>query len=119
MIKLTIPRTPHSQNHLYNLHWSKRRVVKQKWIDDIYWTARKNKAIPKKPYKKARVKITIYFSINRRRDTDNYPCKELIDGLRYAGIIEDDNIKVIGKPRILFGVDKENPRTEIEIEEIK
>ena len=85
---------------------------KQRWA----WLVRvalKNK--PKKPIKKARVRITYYFPDRRRRDPDNYSGKFVLDGLTAAEVIEDDSFSNIALE--LHGAyDKENPRTEIELE---
>ena len=66
---------------------------------------------------KAVVTLTYYFPDKRRRDSDNYAGKLILDGLVRAGIIEDDsfdNVQLV----LRGGYDKENPRTEIEVEEI-
>ncbi len=72
---------------------------------------------PAKPFKKAIVKITYFFKDQRRRDPDNYSGKMLLDPLVREGILQDDsfnNIELILKAY----VDKEKPRTEIEILEV-
>lgn len=60
----------------------------------------------------------IYFKTKRRRDMQNYLGGGLIawlDALVDQQIIKDDSYDVIGQPSVIFNVDKENPRTEIEI----
>lgn len=69
-------------------------------------------------YEKVKMKITYYFKDKRRHDPSNYD-KMLLDGLVQANIIEDDNYDVIQEFTTMGKVDKENPRTEIEIEEVK
>ncbi|SJZ38229.1 RusA family crossover junction endodeoxyribonuclease [Garciella nitratireducens] len=65
---------------------------------------------------KATVKITYYFKDRRRRDPDNYSGKFILDGLVRANILKDDSFSNIDL--VLIGeYDKENPRTEIEIQE--
>ena len=53
----------------------------------------------------------------KRRDSDNQ-LSSILDTLVDAGIIEDDNWKVIPVKLILDDYDKGNPRVELEIEEI-
>jgi len=88
---------------------------KQKWE----WLVRAAiKKKPKGPIEKAIVNITYYFPDKRRRDPDNYSGKFLLDGLTRSGIIKDDSFSNINL--VLAGkVDKDNPRTEIEIKEAK
>ena len=64
------------------------------------------------------MKITYYFKDKRRHDPSNYD-KMLLDGLVQANIIVDDNYEVIQEFTTIGKVDKDNPRTEIEIEEVK
>lgn len=87
---------------------------KQKWAW-LVQAAIKKKLV--KPIEKAVVNITYYFPDKRRRDPDNYSGKFVLDGLTKAGIIKDDsfsNIDLILKGK----VDRDNPRTEIEIKEV-
>lgn len=66
---------------------------------------------------KCKLKITYYFKDKRRHDPSNYD-KMLLDGLVEANIIKDDNYEVIQEFTTIGKYDKENPRTEIEIEEL-
>lgn len=68
-------------------------------------------------YEKVKMKITYYFKDKRRHDPSNYD-KMLLDGLVEANIIKDDNYNVIQEFTTIGKYDKENPRTEIELEEI-
>jgi crossover junction endodeoxyribonuclease RusA len=90
------------------------RADKQEWKDLVCLYSKR----PKTPYKKASVIITYFFGDKRRRDSDNYQGKFLLDGLTAAGIIQDDSFDCITLT-IKGGYDKENPRTEIEVEETK
>ena len=60
--------------------------------------------------------MTYYFPDKRRRDSDNFSGKMILDGLTRAGIIEDDSFDHV-RLVLCGGYDKENPRTEIEVEE--
>ena len=68
-------------------------------------------------YNNCKIKITYYFKDKRRHDPSNYD-KMLLDGLVEANIITDDNYEVIKEFTTIGKYDKENPRTEIEIEEL-
>jgi len=70
---------------------------------------------PSVPYKKVAVSITYYFKDERRRDLDNFSGKFLFDPLVAEGIIVDDSFHYVKKIELEAFVDKENPRTEIEI----
>ena len=61
-----------------------------------------------------------WYCKNRRKDKDNIIVgqKFVLDGLVNAGIIENDGWKQIGKLEHEFERDKENPRVEVEINEI-
>ena len=64
----------------------------------------------------ADVQIIYYFDNIHRRDKDNYTPKFILDGLTKAGIIADDNTdNIFLNWKIKY--DKEDPRTEILIEE--
>lgn len=65
-----------------------------------------------------KMKITYYFKDKRKHDPSNYD-KMVLDGLVEANIIEDDNYGVIKEFITIGKYDKDNSRTEIEIEEIK
>jgi Holliday junction resolvase RusA-like endonuclease len=68
-------------------------------------------------YKKCKIKITYFFKDKRRHDPSNYD-KMLLDGLIEANIIVDDSYAVIEEFTTIGKYDKNNPRTEIEIEGI-
>ena len=62
-----------------------------------------------------KVVITFYRSTRRRSDLDNMAAG-CLDALVEAGIIEDDSFNHINKLVLLYGgLDKENPRAEINI----
>lgn len=119
-IKLVIPEIPPSNNKFMGRGSKQYQAFtyqkeKQKWA----WLVRAAvKKKPIKPIEKAIVNITYYFPDERKRDPDNYSGKFILDGLTKAGIIKDDsfnNIKLVLAGR----VDRENPRTEIIIKEVK
>ena len=71
---------------------------------------------PDIPIKKCVVRITYFFRTRQRHDPDNYSGKFILDGLREAGIIEDDSFSNV-ELQLCGAYDKENPRTEIMIME--
>lgn len=68
-------------------------------------------------FEKVKMKITYYFKDHRRHDPGNYD-KMILDALVEANIIKDDNYEVITEFTTIGKYDKDNPRTEIEMEEI-
>ena len=72
---------------------------------------------PSEPIKKCVVRITYFFRTRQRHDPDNYSGKFILDGLREAGIIEDDSFENV-ELHLCGSYDKENPRTEITVMEV-
>lgn len=115
MIKIIAPSIPPSNNefmgnsHSHRIYASK----KQEWHWLIKAAIRKK---PDKPFNRAAVEITYFFPDRRRRDPDNYSGKFILDALVKEGVLIDDSFFVV---RLILNaaVDKENPRTEIEIKE--
>lgn len=114
-MKYIIPEIPPSNNKFIgrNARWEYQEVKKY-WEELIFYTCRPR---PDKPFKKAVVTLTYYFPTKIRHDPDNYAGKLILDGLTRAGIIEDDSFDHV-QLVLRGGYDKENPRTEIEVEEI-
>lgn len=117
MVKFTLYDLPPSINEWQNLHPMKKAKLKKQVEHDVYYASYNQR--PPEPYKKARVTITIFFPVKRRRDERNYDCKWLIDGLVTAKIIQDDNVSVIGRPEVILEFDADKPRVEIGIVEIQ
>ena len=115
MTKIVINEIPPSNNkYMGNSHnFNAYRREKERWHWLIKVALQKaNK--PQKPIEKAIVNITYYFKDKRRRDPDNYSGKMLLDPLVREGILVDDsfgNVTLV----LAAGVDKNQPRTEIEI----
>lgn len=116
--KYVIDGVPPSNNEYMGNSNSFRKYGKEK--EKWHWlikAAIKHK--PTKPLLKAIVSITYFFEVNRRRDPDNYSGKFILDPLVKEGIIADDSFKVIDLRIKQGGVDKNNPRTEIEVMELE
>ena len=117
-MKIVIHEIPPSNNKYmgksYNYHAYQNE--KKKWHELIKYSI-KVEDRPKQPYEKAIVSIKYYFKNKIRRDPDNYSGKMLLDPLVQESILKDDsfnNIKLI----LSAEVDKNNPRTEIEVIEM-
>ncbi len=111
---ICIPETPTSLNAWSRKHWSARHRAVQEMTDNLRILALAH-GLP--TIAKAEVRIAYYFTTSRRRDPDNYAGKFILDGLRKAGIIRDDNAGLIRLPQPEFRIDEAAPHTEIFISE--
>ena len=89
-------------------------LMKDEYTQIVAWCATR---LPK--YGRVDVTIT-WWEPNRRRDPDGVAagCKFVMDGLVMAGTIKDDSQRYVRSINHRFGVDKGNPRVEIQIEEV-
>ena len=111
-VKITIPEIPPSLNQILRMHYHKRDAANKRWAGLVGMFDNRKKR--DKPISRAQVCITYYFPDARRRDSDNYAGKFLLDGLVNAGVIEDDSFDHV--ELLLVGkVDREDPRTVIEV----
>jgi len=110
-IEHTIPGALPSLNQLLRFHWAKRKRLKDQYLLFLPARARVLK-------KKMRVSICVYQP-TRRFDIDNLygSVKILIDSLRKNKLICQDSPKWLDL-ELTQAIDRENPRTEIEIEEV-
>lgn len=95
--------------------WEYRRL-KADWTNIVRCLASQQRQ--GKPAFRAKVIITYYFPTSARHDPDNYAGKFILDGLTKAGIIVDDSFKHI-KLELSGDVDRENPRTVVEVIKIE
>jgi Holliday junction resolvase RusA-like endonuclease len=89
--------------------------MKDRYTSEIGWLAKK---LPR--YSRVNIIIT-WYEPNRRRDPDNISgggTKLILDGLVVAGTIKDDSQRYINSIEHRFEVDRDNPRVEIEIQEV-
>lgn len=112
-MKIIVHELPPSNNkYLGNSHsFQAYRREKERW----HWlikAAIRDK--PSKPLEKALVRITYCFPDRRKRDPDNYSGKFILDPLVREGILADDSFSHV-ELVLKACVDRENPRTEIEI----
>lgn len=94
------------------------REQKERWHWLIKAALQKVKK-PSVPYAQAVVKISYYFKSKGRRDPDNFSGKMILDPLVREGVLADDSFDNIELVLRKGGVDKLNPRTEIEITELE
>lgn len=116
-MKYIIPALPPSDNRYKGRKnvWQYRED-KKLWEQLVFAYCR---PIPPAPICRATVMITYYFKTRGRRDPDNYSGKFILDGLVRCGILQDDSFENIDLVLRCGGYDKNNPRTEIEVEENK
>lgn len=117
-MKIIIPGTLPGTNEIIDAakgHWNNYREMKEKYTNLVSWKA---KRLPK--IESADLVIT-WVCPNRRKDKDNIMggIKFVLDGLQAAGTIKNDGWNQIGNITHRFEVDKNNPRVEIELIEIK
>ena len=93
-------------------------ALKQRWKDFIVWFI-KERGYANLHIDKCEMKFTTYYKTNRRHDVDAASPKFILDGFTESGfIIDDDSTHLISLTLECY-VDKEYPRTEIEITNIK
>ena len=90
------------------------RMMKQTYTDMVAWLAKK---LPK--YQQVNITIT-WYEPNEKRDPDNVQagCKFILDGLVKAGTIPNDTRRYIKSITHIPELDRDNPRVEVEIQEI-
>ena len=119
-IKLSIPQIPPSNNQYMgnSHHYRPYQIAKQEWLWMVRAALLRAKRKPPKPFAHANVTIRYFFGDRRRHDPDNYSGKFILDALVHEGVLADDSFFCINL-RLLADIDKQNPRTEIYIEEVE
>ena len=90
-------------------------ALKQKWKDFIIWFV-DSQGYSNLHIDKCEMVINTYYKTNRRHDIDNGVPKFILDGFSESGFIVDDDSKHITSLTMHCYVDKDNPRTQIEIQ---
>lgn len=102
-----------SLNEWKDWHWGKQRDYKKQLTEDL---EKLRLLVGRTLYAKARVEVTHYFRVVRNRDSgDNFAPKFLLDALRYAGVIAEDNSNVLQVPEPVFKIDRQAWRTEVRV----
>jgi len=93
-------------------------ALKQRWKDFMIWFIEYN-GYTNLHIEECEMVFTSYFKTKIRHDTDNTVPKFILDGLAESGFIIDDDSKHLISLTLKCEYDKENPRTEILIKQIK
>lgn len=117
-IEFDVPLLPPSLNRYRKAHWREQRKVQEVWREYVLmeWIR-----LRKPEYRAVRVALHFFFPDRRLRDMDNY----MATGGKLAGdalkgrFIPDDDPRYLKGWSFLFGLDRENPRTTILIEEVE
>ena len=89
-------------------------ALKQKWKDFIIYIVDKQ-GYSNLHINKCEMRFVTYYDTNRRHDVDAACPKFILDGFAESGLIIDDDSKHLTKLILECYVDKNYPRTEIEI----
>ncbi|MTI83462.1 MAG: hypothetical protein FH756_06040 [Firmicutes bacterium] len=111
---ITIPGELPSLNVWKQWHWAKYQEKLQELSNNLKLTAL---AFKVRKFHRPRVQVVYYFRTKRRRDPDNYAPKFILDALRYAGVIAEDNSEILELLPVEFEVDSVSPRVEVWVKE--
>lgn len=117
--ELTIPGEFPGMNEIIEAaksHFGYYSTLKAGYTDRVHWLAKQA------PHMTKPTIITItWITKNLKRDPDNVMAgqKFILDGLKNAGVIQNDTRKWISGINHRFGLDRKNPRVEVEIEEVE
>lgn len=95
MIEIILTGLPEGPNVTKTWHWAKKAKKVKQWRVMAAWMASKHR--PKTPFSKIELSIIRFSSQPMDADNAIASCKPLIDGLKDAKIIVDDNPNVIVK----------------------
>lgn len=93
-------------------------ALKQKWKDFIIWLV-ENQGYTNLHIEECDMIFTSFYKTNRRHDVDNSCPKFILDGLSESGFILDDDSRHLKSLTLKCDIDKNRPRTEIIITNIK
>ncbi|HEY8477094.1 MAG TPA: hypothetical protein VIN09_09555 [Chloroflexota bacterium] len=115
--KLVIPRCPpRSFNQFVRLHWARRRKIVELWRQEVAVAAAK---AGRPRFERAVVRLRLFYDRRPLPDWDNAQSaasKVILDGLVRAGVLPDDEARYVrGVTLVELGVDRTNPRVEIEV----
>lgn len=89
-------------------------ALKQRWKNFICWFI-DSQGYSNLHINECDIKVKTFYKTNRRHDVDNSVIKFILDGFAESGFIIDDDSKHVKSLLLECFVDKDNPRTEIEI----
>ncbi|MBW1928894.1 MAG: hypothetical protein JRH08_12170 [Deltaproteobacteria bacterium] len=116
-IIISMPFLPPSFNAYRRYHWRVQRKTEAIWKNYIFakWLELK-----KPTYEAVHITLHFYFPDKRLRDMDNYMAtgSKLVGDALKGCFIPDDSPEHLKGWGFLFGLDRQNPRTIIELKEI-
>jgi len=117
-MKMVIPGTLPGLNEIINQsksHWNEYRTMKWDYTMLVKMCARGLNPVEQADF------IITWYCPDRRRDKDNIMSgtKFVLDGLKEAGIIQNDGWRHVRDITHKFEIDKHNPRIEVEIIEVR
>lgn len=115
--QITIPGIPPSVNEFMRWPAIVQHNKALEWAKIVGWAVKASRVTGR--FSKCRVTLVYCFPDNRRRDPDNFAGKFLLDGLRKAGVLEDDDFSHIELQISRGETDSKNPRVKILIEELE
>lgn len=89
-------------------------ALKQRWKDFIVWFI-EDQGYTNLRIEKCELKVSTFYSNNRRHDVDNSTPKFILDGLVQSGFVVDDDSEHITSLTLMCFSDMEHPRTEITV----
>lgn len=95
-LKFTIPELPKPINRLGGKHWAQMKRYRDYWHQLVAAAVCGKK--PREPLKRAKLTLVRYSSVQPDWDGNVSSWKPVVDGLKYAGIIEDDRVSCIDWP---------------------
>ena len=115
---ITIPGEFPSMNEIIaksKQHYAVYSKMKKKYTELVVYQSAGMAAIGKADF------VITWYCKNKRKDPDNLSAgiKFLLDGLVEAGVMENDGWGNVNTLTHIFRIDKENPRVEVEIFEVK
>lgn len=93
-------------------------ALKQRWKEFIMWFVERE-GYSNLHIEKCEIEQSVYYPNRRRHDVDNSVPKFILDGLVESGMIVDDDSSHLCKLSLQCDVDKEYPRTELNIKIIE
>lgn len=93
---------------------SQMNALKQKWKDFIVWFI-ENQGYANLHIEECELVFTAYYPTNRRHDVDNSVPKFILDGMVESGFLGDDDSTHVKKLSLQCFVDRDHPRTEIDV----
>lgn len=119
MIVIELPIPPRCLSPNGRAHWRVKHAAAKGQKEHAWALAKGHPELPATPWKAAHVHVAFYDKQKCGRDEDNARAslKYALDGIAAAGVVENDKDFRTGQTKML--IDKDNPRVEIGVEEVK